>query len=150
MSYCTRRNHWKRKERKEQTNNIIHDLYIMIGMDFLLVTPGFFRACMLSCWLSVKLHNLRVHIRTHNNILLLQECIDLEEEMGNQKKRNSRPSNIFKMETVYLLLRLKGKRKRANAGHQNAVNVVFLGTKEISALGNRQLHLDFNLYSNLS
>ena len=35
------------------------------------------------------------------------------------------------------------------AGHQNAVNVVFLGTKEISALGNRQLYLDFNLYSNL-
>ena len=36
------------------------------------------------------------------------------------------------------------------AGHQNAVNVVFLGTKEISALGNRQLYLDFNLYSNLN
>ena len=77
-----------------------------------------------------------------------------------KERENNKPGNIFKMEAVYLSLRLKGKRKSSKenwremlnlgyAGHQNAVNVVFLGTKEISALGNRKLYLDFNLYINL-
>ena len=65
-----------------------------------------------------------------------KKSISFRKKINIEKKESKGPNTLFRMEAVYLLLRLKSRRKSSkgnwremlnlgHAGHQHAVSVVF-------------------------